>query len=63
MDNLSLTPRIAKNMNGMGAGTSFPEMLQTPRKRKFGLYKLRLAKAEGEEADVVLQKVLFQIRL
>lgn len=63
MENLSLTPRIAKNMNGMGAGISFPEMLRTPPKRKFALYKLRLAKAEDKEADVVLQKVLFRIRL
>lgn len=54
MENLNMTPKIAKNMSRIDAGISFSEMLQSPSRGNFSLRKLGLAKKESKEADVVL---------
>lgn len=47
-----MPPKIAKNMGGLDARISFPEMLQTLPKGNFSSHKLRLARRESKEADV-----------
>lgn len=63
VENLDITPKIAKNMSEIDAVISFSEMLQTPSKGNFSLHKLGLVKRESKEADVVLQKVVVLIGL
>lgn len=42
-----MPPKIAKNMSGIDAGISFPEMLQTPSKGNFSLHKLGCGSVES----------------